>query len=53
MDMEQLVKSKLAQETEVLGENLPQFHFVHCKSYMTLTWDRTWATTLGSQRLTP
>jgi hypothetical protein len=27
--MEQLVEWRLAGETEVLGENLPQLHFVH------------------------
>jgi hypothetical protein len=33
--VEQLVEWRLAGETEVLGENLHQRHFVHRKSHMT------------------
>jgi hypothetical protein len=34
MGMERLMELELAGETEVLGENLPQYHLVHLKSYM-------------------
>jgi hypothetical protein len=33
--MEHLMELRLAVETEVLGENLLQRHFVHHKSYLT------------------
>jgi hypothetical protein len=33
MVMEKLVE-RLAGETQILGENLPQYHFVHHKPHM-------------------
>jgi hypothetical protein len=32
---------RIGRETEVLGEYLPQCHFVHHKSHNELTWART------------
>jgi hypothetical protein len=39
--VEQLVEWRLAGETEILGENLPQRHFVH-KSHMTRPGPPQW-----------
>jgi hypothetical protein len=50
--VEQLVEQKLAGETEVLGENLPQRHFVHHKSHMTRPGLVPRTAAVGSQRLT-
>jgi hypothetical protein len=35
--VDKLVEWRLAGETEVLGENLPQRHFIHRKSHITFT----------------
>jgi hypothetical protein len=48
----QLVEWRLAGETEVLGENLPQLHFVHHKSHMTRPGLEPRAAAVGNQRLT-
>jgi hypothetical protein len=42
MIVEQLVEWKLAGETEVLGENLPQRHFAPHKSHMTRPGPPRW-----------
>jgi hypothetical protein len=50
--VEQLVEWRLAGETEVLRENLPQRHFLHLKIPHDQTRAWTQAATVGSQRLT-
>jgi hypothetical protein len=44
MNMEEFVEWKLAGDTEVLRENLPQYHFFHHKSYV--TWPEIWPESL-------
>jgi hypothetical protein len=43
---------KISRETEVLGENLPQRHFVHHKSHMTKPGLEPRGAAVGSQQLT-
>jgi hypothetical protein len=50
--VEQLMEWRLARETEVLGENLPQRYFVHHKSHMTRSGLEPRAAAVESQRLT-
>jgi hypothetical protein len=52
MIVEQLVEWRLAGETEVLRENLPQCHFVHHKFHMTRPGLEPQAAAVGSQWLT-
>jgi hypothetical protein len=50
--VEQLVEWRLAGETEVLGETLPQANFVHHKSHMTRPELEPRTAAVGNQRLT-
>jgi hypothetical protein len=47
-----LVESRLAGETEVLGETLPQRHFVDHKSHMSRPGFEPGSAAVESQRLT-
>jgi hypothetical protein len=50
--MRNLVEWRLAGETEVAGENMPQSHFVHHNSHLTRPGTEPGPPQLGSQRLT-
>jgi hypothetical protein len=50
MNVEQSVECEFPGETEVLGENLPQCHFVPHKSH--IIWAGTRAAEVGSRLLT-
>jgi hypothetical protein len=52
MSVEQSVEWELVGETEVLGKNLPQCHFVHHNSPHDLAWAWTRTAGVGSRRLT-
>jgi hypothetical protein len=51
VNVEQLVEWSLDGETEVLGENLPQRHFVHHKSHMTRPGLEPWPPRREANRL--
>jgi hypothetical protein len=51
MIVEQLVEWRLAGDTEVLGENLPQRHYVHHKSHMTRPGLEPRDAAVGSQQV--
>jgi hypothetical protein len=52
MIVEKQMECRIAGETEVLlGENLPQRHFVHHKSHTTRTGFEPRAAAVGSRRL--